>query len=229
MKLQPYFPRTLPEQVIWLNDFGTSILAYVAALGLTSTQTDTIASGVSKFNLLSNFLKTIDTFKQSVTQFRNHFTKGAGTIGSMPVLVAPADPGGWFSGFFTFLFALVATIKKHPAYTEEMGKALGIIGAEPTFNPDTFQPTVSAAYHASTHSTSVKFEISETEGSNIYSRKAGDSVWTFLAYDMHSPYHDTRPLAVPGVPEKREYQAIPVLHSLQIGVPSKIIMEVFEG
>ena len=230
MTKQQYFTKAIPDQVFWFNNFGEKILAYETPLSLSSDQILKITGGVSKFNLLVNYLKAIDTFKQAVTNFRNIFTKGTTEVmTSIPTLVAPSDPDGWVAGYFAFIFNIVANIKTNANYTDAIGKDLGIIGAAPTFDPSTFQPSVSAAYNAASHSNLIKFEISESEGSNIYSRKAGDTVWTFVAYDTHSPYHDTRPLAVPGVPEKREYQAVAVLHSVQIGVPSAIVSAIFGG
>ena len=40
----------------------------------------------------------------------------------------------------------------------------------------------------------------------IESQIGGEAPWGFLSIDTTSPYHDTRPLKVPGQPEKRSYR-----------------------
>jgi hypothetical protein len=40
----------------------------------------------------------------------------------------------------------------------------------------------------------------------IQSQVGASTVWSDLVICTTSPYHDVRPLAVPGVPEKRRYR-----------------------
>lgn len=55
---------------------------------------------------------------------------------------------------------------------------------------------------------------------NIYVRLRGQTTWTKLAFDSHSPYVDNRPAA--GA-EVREYAAIGVLDDVEIGEMSDIV------
>ncbi|MBI5683437.1 MAG: hypothetical protein HZC54_00020 [Verrucomicrobia bacterium] len=46
-----------------------------------------------------------------------------------------------------------------------------------------------------------------SDGVNLYSLLDGETDYSFLARDTHSPYIDNRPLRVAGKPEKRKYMA----------------------
>ncbi|HLG34481.1 MAG TPA: hypothetical protein VI757_06325, partial [Bacteroidia bacterium] len=66
----------------------------------------------------------------------------------------------------------------------------------------------------------------------IYSHPVGSTdpdAWEHLANDHHSPYHDTRALAVAGKPEVREYRARGVLGDVEIGQWSAVIKVTFSG
>lgn len=63
----------------------------------------------------------------------------------------------------------------------------------------------------------------------IYSRLSGAPEWTRLGMDSSSPYYDTRPLAVPGVAELREYLVRGIGADEEIGQDSNIVAIVFGG
>ncbi len=67
------------------------------------------------------------------------------------------------------------------------------------------------------------------DGVNVYERLQGGKEWTKLSFDSHSPYHDNRPLSVPGVAETREYMCIGVIHDEQVGQASDVVTVVFGG
>jgi hypothetical protein len=53
----------------------------------------------------------------------------------------------------------------------------------------------------------IDFNLANSEGVNIYSRRDGDTDFKFLARDAVPPYVDNRPLLVAGKPELRDYKA----------------------
>ncbi|BAV06190.1 hypothetical protein SAMN05421788_106257 [Filimonas lacunae] len=61
----------------------------------------------------------------------------------------------------------------------------------------------------------------------LYSRKQGSLEWEFISYAATSPYIDKRPVAVPGQPESREYQAHYTDFSNCISEMSSIMQVVF--
>ena len=74
----------------------------------------------------------------------------------------------------------------------------------------------------------IDFNLANSEGVNIYSRRDGDADFIFLACrpgvgrrrarDTQTPYLDNRPLKVAGKPEIREYKAMFVLNDAEIGI-----------
>ena len=70
------------------------------------------------------------------------------------------------------------------------------------------------------------------EGMNVYSHPVGSTdptAWERLATSHHSPYHDVRPLQVPGKAENREYYLRGEIHDVEIGLNSDTIKVAFAG
>ncbi|BAV06575.1 hypothetical protein SAMN05421788_107238 [Filimonas lacunae] len=63
----------------------------------------------------------------------------------------------------------------------------------------------------------------------IYSRKSGVAEWEFVSYATTSPYIDKRPPAIPGQPERREYQANYTDYQSCISQKSGIVSTVLMG
>ena len=71
-----------------------------------------------------------------------------------------------------------------------------------------------------------RFNLANSEGVNIYSRREGDTDFKFLARDTElaapesdeggPPYVDNRPMLVAGKPELREYKAVFVVGDQEV-------------
>ena len=61
-----------------------------------------------------------------------------------------------------------------------------------------------------------RFNLANSEGVNIYSRRDGDGDFKFLARDTVPPYVDNRPLLAAGKPELREYKAVFVVADKEV-------------
>ena len=124
--------------------------------------------------------------------------------------------------------ALARRMKAAPGYIASMGEGAGIEGDEQSVDMSTYAPKLSA------HITGGHIELRfvkgpAVDGVNIYSRMAGPSAWTRLAYDSQSPYIDNRPLSTPGQPETREYAAIGVRADAEVGQMSDIVVVTVGG
>lgn len=62
----------------------------------------------------------------------------------------------------------------------------------------------------------IDFNLANSEGVNIYSRRDGDADFKFLARDTVPPYVDNRPMLVAGKPELREYKAVFVVADKEV-------------
>jgi hypothetical protein len=121
----------------------------------------------------------------------------------------------------------VAKWKVADGMTDAIAAELQIVGGGTPFNPETYQPQVTAQVFSGY--VRFKFKKLGTDGINLYYRIKGTMGWKFVSRDTNSPYDDHTPLAVAGVSEVREYQAFGILGDDQIGQPCDILTVTFAG
>jgi hypothetical protein len=121
----------------------------------------------------------------------------------------------------------IAKWKVTDGMTDAIAAELQIVGGGTPFNPETYQPQVTAQVFSGY--VRFKFKKLGADGINLYYRIKGTMGWKFVSRDTNSPYDDHTPLAVPGVAEVREYQAFGILGDEQIGQPCDIITVTFAG
>ena len=127
----------------------------------------------------------------------------------------------------TGLRAEINQWKANPAMTPAITAGLKLAGSGSTFDPNTYKASITVE-GISGH-VRIKFVKGQTDGIALYCRLKGQSVWRFVSRDTNSPYDDYTPLAVPGTPAVREYQAFGVVNDQQIGQPSDIVTVTFGG
>jgi hypothetical protein len=117
------------------------------------------------------------------------------------------------------------TLPAFPASGSE--GVLRLIGGADSFDPN----TVKAGLKVTVVGGQVRLDFIKNgvDAVNIYARLRGTQGWTKLALDSTSPYIDTRPLSVPGVPEVREYLARCVVDDDEVGLDSDIVSVVFSN
>jgi len=115
---------------------------------------------------------------------------------------------------------LVQRIKNHPAYTEEIGKDLGIIGSTSTVDYATAKPTLKLVKGAS--GITIDFNIGVFDGVKIFSRRGSETAFSFLTNDTNPPYHDTRANLNSADAELREYYAVYMLNDDPVGLESEV-------
>ena len=113
------------------------------------------------------------------------------------------------------LRAIIRRFKSAGGYTEAIGQALKIIGADDTTDLTTAKPDLTARPLA--HGIELSFTKSKSDGVNIYSKRDGEADFVFLARDTAAPYVDNRALLVVGKPEARRYKAVYILNDDEIG------------
>ena len=200
-----YWPFKLGVLILWLQNFSTKIAAYAATLGYSPVKITEIQGKIADV----------------VTSINNAETKAAESK------AANAERDEKIHALKATLTGEVKTSKANPAATQEILEGLQVVGTDDNFNPLTFQTTLT--YVLFMGYVQLNFVKAGFLGVNIYTRLKGQANWTWLALDTESPYMDTRPLSVAGVPETREYIAYGYLHDTQMPVASKILPVVFPG
>ena len=228
-----YLPKAAADRVQWLNNFASKIGTYATLFGFTPAEVALIVKMAAFYAYIIGFIEQVKTFSNNLVSFKNilSIAPNGTTLGPIPVLTVAAAPAICPAGIFTFISGIVGRIKNNTtAYTDAIGKDLGIVGDEIVFKMGDFKPEISAT--TQTGSVVINFTKKDLDGVNVYSHPVGSTdinVWEFLALDNHSPYHDTRPLAVAGQPEKRQYRVHGVYDGVETGLVSDTIEVVFEG
>jgi len=128
------------------------------------------------------------------------------TIPALPTFAlpaAPVPPAAVAPAALKRVFAFIKNLKTRPAFTEAIGEDLGVVGAETTEDSTATPP---ATAEARSGEVVLTFKKRGHMGVWIESQVGTDTTWSYLAIDTSSPYNDTRPLRVPGQPEKRRYR-----------------------
>ena len=117
--------------------------------------------------------------------------------------------------------ALAKRIKNSKTYTQSVGDKLQIEGADDSVDMTQQAPTLDVN-EKSGGVVEVGFNKMSAEGVHLYSQRDGDSGFSLLASETHSPYVDNRPLAAVGKPETRKYKAVFFLGKSEIGLESNV-------
>ena len=233
MKRKPYLPTIEAQRVIWLNTFAARLPNYAAMFNIQAADVAAVTAMSLIYAFIIGLITQSRQYTEDLTKFKDRlsFSPSGTTLGPLPVQTPGVAPALTEAGIFTFIGGIVTGIKsKKSVYTEGIGENLGIIGDETIFIADDYLPILTGK--AMPGSVKISFEKNGVEAMSIYSHPVGSTdpdAWEHLANDHHSPYHDTRALAVAGKPEVREYRARGVLGDVEIGQWSAVIKVTFSG
>ena len=138
-----YLPRTDEGKLIWINNFSAKVGNYANTVGLTAADVTSAKNDAAMFAYLVNAAEVFTTAKEQRVNFKNLIKDGPlgkplGLVPDTPVLgTKPADVA---PGIFPRLAQLVQRIKNSAAYTEAIGKDLGIIGAKLVVDFEALKP-----------------------------------------------------------------------------------------
>lgn len=127
-----WWPGSMPEQVVVMNNFAAKINGYKTALGLATLQVTEIISVCDAFVAAFNAVEQCRQSMQALTQWRDELyygvSKGAPTDKApvFPVVPTISTENGLVTEFTKFRDMLLTL----PGYTTSIGEDLGIIGSE---------------------------------------------------------------------------------------------------
>ena len=208
MPNQAYFPTAEAERLAWLNNYLAKLPTLGLVCGITSTEiTATQADIIGYVWVVHTWYPAFQQEAMSATVLKSQLGTGSGTVRpTLPTLPSFANPPAIpLPGVLSRLFNQIARIKMHSAYTEAIGRDLGIIGTPDT--TDHTIPDLTAASEQGNGSQRVRLSYTKYghDGVHIESRRNGGD-WEFLAINNVKPHLDTRPLLVANTPETREYR-----------------------
>ncbi len=145
MRKRFWWPTSMSDQLVLIQNFRAKIAGYQTALGLTLLQVTAATELCETFIGAFNSTEQAKTTMQSMTQWRDAIFYGdpvgapSGEAPVFPVVGATTYYLGTVTQFMAFRDLIVAL----PGYTESIGEDLGIVGPEISpLAPDLVSPTI---------------------------------------------------------------------------------------
>lgn len=203
-----FIPHSAENRLVWFKNLKNTVDAQTGTLGWS-------AEKISGFHdALDPLLNAYQALSDADRDYRQ----------------ASGDAQHRFATGIEKLRALIAEIKTNPAFTDGMGAAMRIFSTSTGPGEADIKPVLTAVAGRGHVRLSGSKNYAETV--NLYlRRKAGPAgEWTVIGIKRkHFPFDDEIPLAVPGVPEEREYMARGVIGDDEVGQDSDIVTVTYAG
>lgn len=222
-----YLPNGDQERAAWLSNFAQKLPTHAATLAVTPAEQTSAAGDAAMFSYMVNLVETFTTEKEERVSYKNLLRDGplGAPAGNFPALPAiPAPPALVLPGIFSRIRQLVQRIKNHPAYTESMGKDLGIVGADQNSERSTLKPdlklrlsggSVQVIWKKST-ADAIRIECDRGTGASpsALAAPAPSPAWQLVGIDTQPDFTDTTPITAPAV---WKYRAIYLIKDEPVG------------
>jgi hypothetical protein len=222
MPKSSYLPKTDAGKAAFLNNLGTQLVTYGPTVGLSPSDIAAVQDDAGFFSFAFNAQPQILAFAQQWTSYKNAARDGGPGTSMGPPPVAPtfAPPATIVApGIIARATAIVARIKAAPGYTDAIGQALMIVGADQVVDPNAMKPVITAASDAGqviigwTKSGMDSLEIWVDRGTGF----------AFLAIDTVPDYTDTQAMPAAGQSALWKYKAIYRLGDERVGQWSDVV------
>jgi hypothetical protein len=125
-----WFPTSLQDRSAWYQNFVTQFSPVAVSLGFVAADVTAIGLDSAVFQWLADQTVTVDNFRRAVVEYRVNLTEG--NIGD-PQPIYPGQnfdnpPSLLEAGMFERLNKLRNRILAAPAYSDDLGILLGIVG-----------------------------------------------------------------------------------------------------
>jgi len=225
MALKFYLPNGDADRGTWMDNFDTKLLGYATLLGITKSQTDSVTADTLAYRYGLDLIAGGKTFEHQCAAFKTALRNGpeSTVVINIPVFTPPANPPAAVApGIFSRVGKLVKLIKASAAYTETIGKDLGIIGADPGDGSlDNAQPVLT--YSISGGFVQLKYIRGNADGIRLESKRGTETDFSLLDKINKTTYTDTRANLVAGQAEERQYRAWFIKDDEIVGQVSAVI------
>ncbi|NOS91503.1 MAG: hypothetical protein HOP30_06250 [Cyclobacteriaceae bacterium] len=214
MAKEYYLPRTDEQKARWMANFLNKLNMYATGLGFTEAEMTSLKNDVAFFSYTLNAVEVFTTAKEQRVNYKNALRDGpigkiAGVVSDVPAL--GTKPTEVAPGIIPRITQMVQRIKSNPAYTEAMGKDLGIIGATMVVDFNTLKPSLKLVMKGG----EVEVQWVRGEADAVYIEvDRGNGVWQFLAVDAVPHYTDSLPITTHAT---WKYRAIYLIRDERVG------------
>jgi hypothetical protein len=224
----PYMPQDDAGKDIWLQHFTANLPANAATVGVSTAEVTAVQADSTFFHYSFDAQQRFVKYGQDWTAYKNAARNGTGpALGPIPVApVLAAAPAMVAPGIFSRIAKLCARIKNHPGYTEAIGRALDIVGAEQADNTAAQKPPLKIEMQAG--HPNIIWPKQGMDGVEIHVDRDGKG-FIFLTIDTVPNYLDTAALPAPGQSAVWKYKAIYRLNDEQVGQWSDVVSVTVAG
>jgi hypothetical protein len=219
-----YLPSDDNGKAGWINNLAGKLPTYQAVLGLTAADVASMTADAAFFTYALNAQTQVAAYAQQWTAYKNSARNGSapalGAIPVAPVLPAPA-PAMVAPGIIGRATALVARIKVTPGYTDSIGQALQIIGADNPVDPTTLKPILNVQLDAG--EVDISWTKQGMDGLEIQVDRGDGKGFVFLAIDTIPNYTDTAPMPAAGQSALWKYKSIYIQADQRVGQWSDVV------
>jgi hypothetical protein len=199
-----------------LNNYSGKLSNYTTTLNLTA---DEIASSVADAAYLAwvvNGMVNAEDNHRQWTAFKDLMRYGpANLTTTAPIgVVLPAPPDTVAPDIQLRFSSQVARIKKHPNYTDAIGKELGIIAAHTPFNPQDGKPVIKVVFSSGGHP-HLLWTKGKFQGIEIWKDKG--TGFERLDKDFNPDFTDKAALPAEGASAIWKYKVIYLYKDEQVG------------
>jgi len=227
MEQNPYLPNGDVQKELWLANFDEKLSGYVKKFGLDKPTTDSVHNDRLSYSYGMLLVEGAKTFEHNCVTYKDDIKSGGLTnlIIEFPVFTPPigAPIIAIAPGIFKRIAKLVSTIKSHPAYTEAIGKDLGIIGSENLGKDNIDDIKVKLTVKEAGGKIQLKYAKGELDGIKLEAKRGAETEFSLLDKISLTNFEDNRVMLIAGVPEVRQYRAWPILKDKVVGKVSDVV------
>lgn len=215
MAKKDYIPTSDNDKNVWLSNFANSLTTYASVLKISEEEVQSIKNDTAMYNYALMCLESVNAYNRQMTAFKNALRDGNEITQevAMPLPpVFPTTPATVKAGIFSRIRKLAQNLKTREGYTEDIGKALGLVGESTVTDYNNLQPALQA--EVSGGQVIVKWKKGKADSINIYVKR-GTSDFTLAGTDAKPPYYDPTPL--PAEATTWTYRAVYVVKDRETG------------
>ncbi len=218
-----YLPSDDAGKDNWLANLAAKLPSYQAALGLAAGDVASVVADSAFFHWSLTSQAQIAAYSQQWTAYKNSARSGtAPTLG--PASVPPnlgTAPAAVAPGIFGRATALAQRIKNQPGYTDSIGQALQLVGADQNIDVTTVKPVFTAALDAG--QVTIGWTKQGMDGMEIWVDRGDGKGFVFLAVDTVPDYTDTADMPPAGQSALWKYKAIYLQGDDRVGQWSDVV------
>ena len=216
--------------MIWLANFVNKLTTvYNTTFTISAAQITALNADLANMRyIINDYLPAFDAAKKNRVAYKDLMRKGKTETGvpipttAQPVPAAavsvPAAPATAVLPNIEFrMRLLIRQLKANTAYTLAIGTDLRIVPPGSVVDPAVAKPKVAGVAKPS-GAVALTWVKGKFDGVIIESKRGTETTFAFLDRDFKSPYVDTRPNLVAGVPELRTYRVRYVLDDAPVGL-----------